>query len=35
MGVGKGMSIVDLLLLVVSVAVFAYLGLAMFKAEWF
>ncbi len=29
------MSIVDLTLLVVSIAVFAYLGLAMFKAEWF
>lgn len=29
------MSIVDLMLLVVSVAVFVYLGLAMFKAEWF
>ncbi|MDA8081387.1 MAG: potassium-transporting ATPase subunit F [Actinomycetota bacterium] len=29
------MSIVDLTLLVISIAVFAYLGLAMFKAEWF
>ncbi|TAN25148.1 MAG: potassium-transporting ATPase subunit F [Actinomycetota bacterium] len=29
------MSIADLALLVVSVAVFVYLGLAMFKAEWF
>ena len=29
------MSAVDLTLLVISVAIFLYLGLAMFKAEWF
>ncbi|NNN18358.1 MAG: potassium-transporting ATPase subunit F [Acidimicrobiaceae bacterium] len=29
------MSIPDLALLIVSVAVFVYLGLAIFKAEWF
>ncbi len=29
------MSTVDLLLLVISVVIFLYLGLAMFKAEWF
>jgi len=29
------MSLVQGLLLVLSVAVFAYLGVALFKAEWF
>lgn len=29
------MSAVDLALLVISIATFIYLGLAMFKAEWF
>lgn len=35
MGFGAGMSGVDLVLLAISVAVFIYLGLAIFKAEWF
>jgi hypothetical protein len=35
MGFGASMSAVDLALLVISVAIFLYLGLAMFKAEWF
>jgi F subunit of K+-transporting ATPase (Potass_KdpF) len=29
------MTIIDIILLVASVAVFIYLGLALFKAEWF
>ncbi|MHB1928862.1 MAG: K(+)-transporting ATPase subunit F [Acidimicrobiales bacterium] len=29
------MSTVDVILLVVSVALFGYLGVAMFKPEWF
>jgi len=29
------MSVVQAVLLVLSVAVFAYLGVALFKAEWF
>jgi K+-transporting ATPase KdpF subunit len=29
------MNLVQLLLLVVSIAVFIYLGVALFKAEWF
>ncbi len=35
MGFGAGMSGVDLVLLAISVAVFIYLGVAIFKAEWF
>ncbi len=29
------MNTVDLVLLVISVVIFLYLGVAMFKAEWF
>jgi len=35
LGVGAGMTVVQGILLAVSVAVFIYLGIAMFKPEWF
>jgi K+-transporting ATPase KdpF subunit len=35
MGAGADMSVVQAVLLALSVAVFAYLGVALFKAEWF
>ena len=35
LGAGPGMSAVQAILLVVSVVMFIYLGVAMFKPEWF
>ena len=35
LGAGAHMTVVDGILLAVSVAVFVYLGVAMFKPEWF
>jgi K+-transporting ATPase KdpF subunit len=35
LGAGPGMSVAQGILLALSVAVFIYLGVAMFKAEWF
>jgi K+-transporting ATPase KdpF subunit len=35
MGTGPGMSAVQAILLVLSIIVFIYLGVAMFKPEWF
>jgi K+-transporting ATPase KdpF subunit len=35
MGIGAGMTAVQVVLLILSIAVFIYLGVAMFKPEWF
>jgi hypothetical protein len=35
MGAGAAMSLVEALLLALSIVVFIYLGIALFKAEWF
>jgi hypothetical protein len=35
MGAGPGMTAVQGVLLAVSIVVFIYLGIAMFKPEWF
>jgi K+-transporting ATPase KdpF subunit len=35
MGIGQGMTVVQGILLAVSIVVFIYLGVAMFKPEWF
>jgi hypothetical protein len=35
MGAGAGMTIASGLLLALSVVVFIYIGVALFKAEWF